>query len=116
MAVLGHTPFQFMQTRAQLLHLLPELLVLCSELLILFLQAVDQFFLTHDSILIVQVKGALYSHAVFGQVCHTLQRGRTAPRVIGSGGALFSSTTLGQIVADTLGVPVYPSLDHEASA
>ncbi len=54
--------------------------------------------------------------AVFGQVCHTLQRGRTAPRVIGSGGALLGSTTLGQIVADTLGVPVYPSLDHEASA
>lgn len=54
--------------------------------------------------------------AVFGQVCHTLQIGSTAPRIIGSGGALLGSTTLGQIVADTLGVPVYPSLDHEASA
>jgi gluconokinase len=54
--------------------------------------------------------------AVFGQVCHTLQIGRTAPRMIGSGGALLGSTTLGQIIADTLGVPVYPSLDHEASA
>jgi gluconokinase len=54
--------------------------------------------------------------AVFEQVCHTLQMERAAPRIIGSGGALLGSTTLGQIVADTLGVPVYPSLDHEASA
>jgi gluconokinase len=54
--------------------------------------------------------------AVFEQVCHTLQMERAAPRIIGSGGALLGSTTLGQIVVDTLGVPVYPSLDHEASA
>jgi gluconokinase len=31
-------------------------------------------------------------------------------------GALLGSVTLGHIVVDTLGVPVYPSLDHEASA
>ncbi|MGI9060054.1 MAG: gluconokinase [Ktedonobacteraceae bacterium] len=54
--------------------------------------------------------------AVFGQICHTLQMERTAPRMIGSGGALLGSTTLGQVVADTLGVPISPSLDHEASA
>lgn len=54
--------------------------------------------------------------AVFEQVCHTLQMERTAPRIIGSGGAFLSSMTLGQIITDTLGVPVYPSLDHEASA
>jgi hypothetical protein len=72
MAVLGHTPFQFMQTRAQLPHLLPEWLVLCPELPILLsqfsilsLKLFDLFFLAHDSILIVHVKGALYSHHLF---------------------------------------------------
>src|SRR6266568_1619772 len=54
--------------------------------------------------------------AVYEQLCHALQVGRAAPRIIGSGGALLGSTTLEHIVADTLGVPVYPSLDHEASA
>ena len=55
-------------------------------------------------------------NAVFEQVCHTLQMERTSPRMIGSGGALLGSTTLGQVVVDTLGVPISPSLDHEASA
>ncbi|TMC63122.1 MAG: carbohydrate kinase, partial [Chloroflexota bacterium] len=54
-------------------------------------------------------------NAVFEQVCHTLQMERTSPRMIGSGGALLGSTTLGQVVVDTLGVPISPSLDHEAS-
>jgi gluconokinase len=54
--------------------------------------------------------------AVYEQVCQALQVGKTAPRIIGSGGALLGSMTLEHIVADTLGVPVYPSLDHEASA
>ena len=36
--------------------------------------------------------------------------------MIGSGGALLGSMTLKQILADTLGVAVYPSRDHEASA
>ena len=69
MAVLDQTPFQFMQTQAQLLHLLPQLLVFCSQLpvllpklSVLLLQLFDPFFRVHDSILIVQVKGALYSH------------------------------------------------------
>jgi gluconokinase len=53
---------------------------------------------------------------VFEQICHALQREKTAPRMIGSGGALLGSMTLKHIIADTLGVPVYPSLDHEASA
>ena len=53
---------------------------------------------------------------VYEQVCQALQVGKTAPRMIGSGGALLGSMTLGQIVADTLGVAVYPSRDHEASA
>ena len=38
------------------------------------------------------------------------------PRIIASGGALLSSKTLQQIIADTLGVPIYPSRDLEASA
>jgi gluconokinase len=38
------------------------------------------------------------------------------PRIICSGGALLSSPTLRHIVADTLGVPLYPSYEHEASA
>lgn len=37
-------------------------------------------------------------------------------RVIGSGGALLNSGLFQQILADTLGVPVYPSKDAEASA
>ena len=54
--------------------------------------------------------------AVCEQVCQALQIEKTIPRMIGSGGALLGSTTLRHIVADTLGVPVYPSRDHEASA
>ncbi len=38
------------------------------------------------------------------------------PRVISSGGALLNSKTLQQIIADTLGTPLYPSLNLEASA
>ena len=54
--------------------------------------------------------------ALCEQLCRALQVEKTMPRIIGSGGALLGSVTLGHIVADTLGVPVYPSLDHEASA
>jgi gluconokinase len=54
--------------------------------------------------------------ALYEQIGHVLQRGRTVPRMIGSGGALLSSMTLKQIIADALGVAVYPSRDHEASA
>jgi gluconokinase len=54
--------------------------------------------------------------AVCEQVCQALQIDKKAPRMIGSGGALLGSMTLRHIVADTLGVPVYPSRDHEASA
>ncbi len=53
---------------------------------------------------------------VYDQICQALQVEKTAPRMIGSGGALLGSMTLEQIIADTLGVAVYPSLDHEASA
>jgi gluconokinase len=36
--------------------------------------------------------------------------------VLGSGGALLNSATFQSIIADTLNTPIYPSLDHEASA
>jgi gluconokinase len=54
--------------------------------------------------------------ALCEQLCRALQVEKTMPAIIGSGGALLGSVTLGHIVADALGVPVYPSLDHEASA
>ena len=38
------------------------------------------------------------------------------PRMIGSGGALLGSKTLQSVLADILGVPIYPSYEHEASA
>src|SRR5579884_3010683 len=54
--------------------------------------------------------------AVYEQVYGALKMGNKTPRVIGSGGALLGSKTLQHIVTDTLGVPLYPSLDSEASA
>lgn len=39
-----------------------------------------------------------------------------APRVIGSGGALLNSELFRHVLADTLGVPIFPSKDAEASA
>lgn len=54
--------------------------------------------------------------AVYEQLCSTLKVDKTAPKIICSGGALLGSMTLQHTVADTLDVPLYPSLDHEASA
>lgn len=53
--------------------------------------------------------------AVYEQLCTALKLDAT-PRIIGSGGALLSSTILQSIIADTLGATIYPSRDHEASA
>ncbi len=53
---------------------------------------------------------------VYEQIGYALQMERRAPRLIGSGGALLGSTTLQQIIADTLGASLYPSLEQEASA
>jgi hypothetical protein len=68
-AILAHMPFELMHLSAHLFHLLLQALIFCSQLRILFskrsilsLQVFDLFFLTHDSIFLVQVKGALYSH------------------------------------------------------
>ena len=55
--------------------------------------------------------GVVYQHLVVA-----LDVKETKPRLIGSGGALLSSPTLRQIVTDTLGTPLYPLYEHEASA
>ena len=54
--------------------------------------------------------------AVYEQLRDVLQIGQTIPKVICSGGALLGSPTLQHIITDTLGVPLYPSRNHEASA
>ncbi len=54
--------------------------------------------------------------AVYTVLCQTLQAEQHAQQVIASGGALLGSPTLAQMVADALGVPLSPSLNHEASA
>ena len=53
---------------------------------------------------------------VYEQLGAAFQVKRSAPRLIGSGGALLGSTTLQQIIADALGVSLSPSLEQEASA
>jgi gluconokinase len=52
--------------------------------------------------------------AVYKQLSGALHVGEK--KLIASGGALLSSPTLQHIVADTLGAPLYPSREHEASA
>lgn len=54
--------------------------------------------------------------AVYRALCQTLRVAEHAQQVIASGGALLGSPTLAQIVADTLGATLFPSLNHEASA
>ena len=54
--------------------------------------------------------------AVYEELCATLHMERSAPRLIGSGGALLGSISLQQIIADTFGASLFPSLDQEASA
>jgi gluconokinase len=54
--------------------------------------------------------------AVYQQLMAALGVKETRPKLIGSGGALLGSPTLQQVVVDTLGTPLYPSYEHEASA
>jgi gluconokinase len=54
--------------------------------------------------------------AVYNQLRVLVNLEQTAPCIIASGGALLGSCTLQQIVADTLGVAIHPSKNHEASA
>jgi gluconokinase len=53
---------------------------------------------------------------VYQQLILALDVRDEKPQVIASGGALLSAHTLQHIVSDTLGVPLYPSYEHEASA
>jgi gluconokinase len=53
--------------------------------------------------------------AVYLRLMEALRPARP-PMVIGSGAALLNSAVLRQVVADTLGVALYPSRDAEASA
>jgi gluconokinase len=54
--------------------------------------------------------------AVYEQLLKTVTMNEKPPRLVCSGGALLSSTILQQIIADTLGNALYPSIAHEASA
>lgn len=49
-------------------------------------------------------------------LCETLQNKPDQHRVQASGGVLFGSQLMRSILADTLGIPMYSSQDHEASA
>src|SRR2546426_341407 len=53
---------------------------------------------------------------VYDQLNIALEKQEIAPTLIGSGGAMLSSRTLQDIVADTLNTPLYPLLEREASA
>jgi gluconokinase len=55
-------------------------------------------------------------HAVHEQLCETLQNTVPQHKVQASGGVLLGSSLMKSIVADTLGLPIYPSQEHEASA
>jgi gluconokinase len=53
---------------------------------------------------------------IYDQLNLALEKLEIAPTLIGSGGAMLSSKTLQEIIADTLNAPLYPLLEHEASA
>lgn len=53
---------------------------------------------------------------VYDQLNIALEEQEIAPTLIGSGGAMLSSRTLQDIIADTLNAPLYPLLEREASA
>ena len=53
---------------------------------------------------------------IYDQLNMALEKLEIAPTLIGSGGAMLSSKTLQEIVADTLNAPLYPLLEREASA
>jgi gluconokinase len=53
---------------------------------------------------------------VYNHLNLALEKLEIAPTLIGSGGAMLSSRTLQEIIADTLNAPLYPLLEREASA
>ncbi len=54
--------------------------------------------------------------AVYDELNNALEQHEIAPTLVGSGGALLSSSILQNVIADTLNTPLHPSLAHEASA
>ncbi len=54
--------------------------------------------------------------AVYKQIGSVMHKDPQQYKVMASGGALFHSHLLCQIISDTLGVPIYPSREQEASA
>jgi gluconokinase len=55
-------------------------------------------------------------YALHGEICKALHMAGNDHRVMASGGVLFHSQILPQIVTDTLDLPLYPSRESEASA
>ena len=53
---------------------------------------------------------------VYDELLQATAQREVVPTLIGSGGALLNSPTLQDILANTLNTPLYPSLEHEASA
>ena len=53
---------------------------------------------------------------VYDELLQATAQREVVPTLIGSGGALLNSSTLQDILANTLNTPLYPSLEHEASA
>ena len=54
--------------------------------------------------------------AAYERLARALSLSASTPQLIGSGGALLGSPLFQQVIADVLGVPLYPSRDAEASA
>lgn len=53
---------------------------------------------------------------VYDELLQSTAQREVAPTLVGSGGALFNSPTLQELLANTLNTPLYPSLEREASA
>jgi len=54
--------------------------------------------------------------AVYDELNTALETHEIAPTLVGSGGALLSSSIMQNVIADALNTPLHPSLAHEASA
>ncbi len=72
---------------------------------------------TPTAILRASIEALAYQLAlVYQELSLALNIHEEKPKMIGSGGALLGSKTLQSVLADILGVPIYPSYEHEASA
>jgi gluconokinase len=54
--------------------------------------------------------------AIHERLCDALQNKADQHKLQASGGVLLGSSLMKSILADTLGIPIYPSQEHEASA